>query len=97
MNWVDIIQCITTTCLLCGLSVPTFVKVTHKVLEVCVHSPRSGVDCSHGNKSCLTPVSVRNTAGPPCVALVRSRGPICTLSEACTLRVVTRHLSARML
>lgn len=94
MNWMDIIQCIVSTCFLSGLSVRTFVKVAHKVLEVCAHPSRSGVDCSHGNASCLTPVSVNDMARPPCVALVHSQGLICTLSEACAWRVVTRRLSA---
>lgn len=59
MNWVDIIQCITTTFLLSSLSLPTFVKITYKVLEVCVHSSPSGMDCSHGN-NCLTPKSTNH-------------------------------------
>lgn len=89
MNWVDIIQCVTTTRLLSSLSLPTFVKITYKALEVCVHSSPSGVDCSHGN-NCLMPVSTDDTVGTSMCGLVHSPGLIARF-ETCTLGIVTRH------
>lgn len=34
MNWVHIIQCVTTTRLLSSLSLPTFVNITYKVIPL---------------------------------------------------------------